>query len=107
MMRVLRQFVIAALLASCAHAAELAILRNGFAIRHVSREVVGMNTRLHIDSGGYVDVPTAQIESFERDDAPPAVQSSSGAAQAFANPNPAKALTASSAVPVQANSQPF
>jgi len=57
-------------LAGFAHAADLAVLRNGFTIQHVSREVVGANTRLHMAAGGYVDVPSEQIEAFQHDDAP-------------------------------------
>ena len=59
-------FLIAPLLAS---AADLALLRNGFTIRHERREVVGSVTRLYLarDSNGYVDVPTADIDHFEKD----------------------------------------
>src|SRR5271165_1722482 len=54
------------------HAAELANLRNGFSLRHEHHEVIGETTRLYMSTdpaGGYVDVPTAEIESFEA--APP------------------------------------
>ena len=50
------------------HAAELANLRNGFSLRHQHHEVIGDTTRLYMSgdpAGGYVDVPTADIESFE------------------------------------------
>jgi len=63
--------LVAPLLAS---AADLALLRNGFSIRHERREVVGTVTRLYLasDSSGYVDVPTADIDHFEKDlSAPP------------------------------------
>ena len=56
------------LVAAQLHAAELANLRNGFSLRHEHHEVVGSTTRLYMSadpSGGYVDVPTADIESFE------------------------------------------
>src|SRR5947209_20503966 len=55
-------------LAQCA-AADLAVLRNGFTIRHERREVIGSTTRLFLGSAdaGYVDVPTASIEGFEKD----------------------------------------
>ena len=49
-------------------AAELANLRNGFNIRHEHHEIVGDVTRLYTGvsaDAGYIDVPTAQIESFE------------------------------------------
>src|SRR5271166_5345309 len=65
-------FLGAPLLAS---GADIARLRNGFSIRHERREVIGSVTRLYLnaDSNGYVDVPTADIDSFEKDmTAPPA-----------------------------------
>src|SRR5215813_14135324 len=50
-------------------AADLAVLRNGFTIRHERRETLGENTRLFTgtDSGSYVDVPTSEIQGFEKD----------------------------------------
>src|SRR5438067_6173930 len=49
--------------------ADLAILHNGFSIRHERRETVGSITRLYLgpDKGGYVDIATDQIERFEKD----------------------------------------
>jgi hypothetical protein len=48
-------------------AGEVAVLRNGFSIRHERREVVGDTTRLYVSADGssFVDVPTAEIEHFE------------------------------------------
>jgi len=48
-------------------AGEMAVLRNGFSIRHERREVIGEVTRLYTkaDGSSYVDVPTAEIEHFE------------------------------------------
>jgi hypothetical protein len=48
-------------------AGEVAVLRNGFSIRHERREVVGDTTRLYVtaDGSSFVDVPTAEIEHFE------------------------------------------
>lgn len=48
-------------------AAEVAVLKNGFSIRHERREVVGNVTRLYVNADGssYVDVPTEEIEHFE------------------------------------------
>jgi len=64
-----------ALVASCsaAGAADLAILRNGNSIRHERRQIVGVITRLYLSdsSSGYIEIPTDQIERFERDTAPP------------------------------------
>lgn len=53
-------------------AAEMVNLRNGFSIRHEWHETLGATTRLYFGgdaAGGFVDVATAQIESFEA--APP------------------------------------
>lgn len=48
-------------------AGEVAVLKNGFSIRHERREVVGDVTRLYVNADGssFVDVPTADIEHFE------------------------------------------
>jgi soluble lytic murein transglycosylase-like protein len=48
-------------------AGEMAVLRNGFSIRHERRKVIGTVTRLYVNADGssYVDVPTAEIEHFE------------------------------------------
>jgi len=62
--------LVSALLAgSAAHAGEIAVLRNGFTIRHEHRSVIGANTRLFLDgdTSSYVDVPTADIANFEKD----------------------------------------
>jgi hypothetical protein len=54
-------------------AADVAILHNGFSIRHERREIMGETTRLYLnrDSSGYVDVQTSEIDRFERDLTPP------------------------------------
>src|SRR5712692_10782237 len=54
-------------------ASDLAILHNGFSIRHERREVMGSVTRLYLtaDGSGYVDVHTDEIERFEKDLSPP------------------------------------
>jgi soluble lytic murein transglycosylase-like protein len=62
------QLGILALCAAQLHAAEFANLRNGFSLRHEHHEVIGAQTRLYMSNdpaGGYVDVATADIESFE------------------------------------------
>jgi len=54
--------------ASCLHGAEIANLRNGFSIQHERHESQGAITRLYLGSdlaSSYVEVATAQIESFE------------------------------------------
>ena len=48
-------------------AGEVAVLKNGFAIKHERREIVGDLTRLYVslDGSSFIDVPTAEIEHFE------------------------------------------
>jgi len=52
-------------------ASEVAVLKNGFSIKHERREIVGDLTRLYVNAEGssFIDVPTAEIEHFEA--APP------------------------------------
>jgi len=63
-----------------ASAGDVAMLRNGFSIRHQRREVIGSVTRLYLASesgskdAGYVDVPTADIDHFEPDLLMPAAE---------------------------------
>jgi len=66
MRRVLQFGVLALVTASQLPAAEMANLRNGFSIRHERHEVQGETTRLYLADGesGYVDIATAEIESF-------------------------------------------
>lgn len=61
--------VAVALLARPATAAELAILRNGFTIRHEHRLVMGSTTRLYlaVDDSNFTDVPTEEITGYEKD----------------------------------------
>jgi soluble lytic murein transglycosylase-like protein len=63
-----------AALASPASAAELAVLRNGFSIRHEHRLVMGPTTRLYLgaDDSSFTDVPTTEIIGYEKDLASPA-----------------------------------
>lgn len=48
-------------------AADSAVLRNGFSIRHERRQVIGTITRLYVDGNDsdFVDVPTEEIDHFE------------------------------------------
>jgi hypothetical protein len=61
--------VAVALLARPATAAELAILRNGFTIRHDHRLMMGTTTRLYLaaDDSNFTDVPTEEITGYEKD----------------------------------------
>lgn len=71
---------IIALAALPCFAGEVAVLKNGFSIRHERREVVGDVTRLYVNADGssFVDVPTAEIEHFEAAAEEPAGLSASG-----------------------------
>jgi soluble lytic murein transglycosylase-like protein len=62
------------LLSHWALAEEVALLRNGYTIPHEHRAVIGDVTRLYLNSGtaSYIDVPTADIEGFEKDLTQPA-----------------------------------
>ncbi len=57
------------LLAVQASATDIAILRNGFTIRHESRAPLGETTRLFLTSDGasFVDIRTAEIDRIEPD----------------------------------------
>ena len=60
-----------ALVATCCSASEYAVMRNGFALKHERREVVGEITRLYLtasSASSFVDVPSADIEHFEKDE---------------------------------------
>lgn len=61
--------LVLSLLAIPSLAADLAILRNGFSIRHERRELVGGVTRLYMgnDKAGFVDIPTVEIDHYEKD----------------------------------------
>ena len=71
-LRTIRAIVVIALMAVPCFAGEVAVLKNGFSIRHERREVVGDVTRLYVNADGssFVDVPTAEIEHFEAADDP-------------------------------------
>jgi soluble lytic murein transglycosylase-like protein len=60
------------MLTTLCSASEYAVMRNGFALKHERREVVGEITRLYLtneDSSSFVDVPSSNIERFEKDEA--------------------------------------
>ncbi|MGA8271239.1 MAG: lytic transglycosylase domain-containing protein [Candidatus Sulfotelmatobacter sp.] len=48
-------------------AADSAVLRNGFSIRHERRKIMGDITRLYIDGdqSNFIDIPTSEIDHFE------------------------------------------
>ena len=61
-----------ALVCVSASPAEIAVLRNGFSIRHKRHEARDNVTRLYLNEtlDDYADVPTAEIVGFENDDPP-------------------------------------
>ena len=62
-----RTLIVLILCALSCVASEVAVLKNGFAIKHERKEVLGSITRLYVSADGssFVDVPTAEIEHFE------------------------------------------
>jgi transglycosylase-like protein with SLT domain len=80
---------ILALAALPCFAGDVAVLKNGFSIRHERREVVGEVTRLYVNADGssFVDIPTAEIEHYEAaPDLPKAAFTRNDGAQAAGNP---------------------
>jgi len=98
-MRLLRPIAIGILLLAAqvsASAAEIAVLRNGSQINFVRKEEISPGTtRLYLASG-HLDMPTADIESFEKEE-PPAPVPAENASENVANPNPAVAAISSAA----------
>ena len=76
-------------------AADLAVLRNGNSIRHEHKEVLGAVTRLYLGatSDGYVEIPTDQIDHYERDTTPLAKTVSAPQSAAAFNPQRQEILT--------------
>jgi hypothetical protein len=64
-------------------AADSAILRNGFSIRHERRQVIGAITRLFVDgdNSSFVDIPTIEIDHFEVAPVEPKISPQMGTAQ--------------------------
>ncbi len=84
MRRVFQLGLVLGLLVAQLPAAEMANLRNGFSIRHERHETLGETTRLYLGSdasGGFVDVATAQIESFEAAPPDPVVSNTASSAR--------------------------
>jgi hypothetical protein len=91
---------------TCASGADLAILRNGNSIRHERRQVVGKVTRLYLSdvASGYIEIPTDQIERFERDTAPAPLKAQPPVSHSAASQGPASASQSqASATPVNMN----
>jgi len=80
------------LFARPATAAELAILRNGFSIRHEHRLVMGTTTRLYFtaDDASFTDVPTEEITGYEKDLSLPLPSAAASDAAIAASPGSVK-----------------
>ena len=77
----------------CALGADVAVLRNGFSITHLRREQIGENTRLYT-AEGYMDIPTDQIVSIEKEETPPPQPADPQPQQSAVQPQPAPVQTA-------------
>ena len=99
-MKWLSPFATVLLLSVACAASDLAVLRNGFTIRHESRAQVGESTRLFTskDRASFVDVLTADVERYEKDDSIPAMPATSrAAAKSISTPQSvANAITSAS-----------
>ena len=70
-------------------AGDVAVLKNGFEIRHERRAVIGEVTRLYTkaDNSSFVDVPSSEIDHFEaRPDLPAAAAAAAGSSPAASAP---------------------
>lgn len=74
-MQMLRKLGLLALLGAAlpALAADIAVLRNGFEVRHERREVAGDRTRLYVSAGGYVEVANGDIAEIKQEEYVPPV----------------------------------
>jgi hypothetical protein len=71
-MRIITKFAVGlafSAVSASSFATDVAILRNGFSIRHERREIIGEVTRLYLnsDGSGFVDVRNEEVDHFERD----------------------------------------
>lgn len=95
-MKFVSKIVVLLVLGACAASGgEIAILSNGFSIRHDHRAVVDQVTRLYLSAGNdsYVDIPTAEIVRFDWDPTP----ARRLASPAAASPDVGAAVSAASA----------
>jgi len=84
-----------AMACTAAVAADLAVLENGNSIRHEHRRDIGSVTRLYLgaDEESFIDVPTKEIDHFEKDTSPaPLPASSSSTPPSAKSPSPVPAV---------------
>src|SRR3954471_17892991 len=96
-----KQFRCAALLlglSATSFATDMAVLCNGFSIPHERREQIGATTRLYLslDGTNYADVPTEQIERFEK--GPPSLPAPKVQAAPASFPMPSSPATLDQAI---------
>ncbi len=92
-----------AICAQPADAADLAVLSNGFSIRHERHQTMGTTTRLFFsaDDSNFTDLPTADIASYEKDlTSPPALGGDAGAALLATGNAPARVARSGPAMPL-------
>ena len=94
-----------AMLALPCFAGEVAVLRNGFSIRHERREIVGTVTRLYVsvDGSSFVDIPTIEIEHFEAAPELPVLGSRLPVSAKSSTPTASPFVRASQKLPVPLN----
>ena len=68
MKRIAQCVLVALLFVANVLAADVAVLKNGFTIRHERRQVIGATTRLYLPGGGYVDVPSDEIAEIQTEE---------------------------------------
>jgi hypothetical protein len=76
-------------------AADLAVLRNGNSIRHEHKEILGLVTRLYLGAtkDGYIEIPTDQIDHYEKDTTPPPKAAPANVRATVVTPQRQEALT--------------
>jgi hypothetical protein len=84
-------------------AADLAVLRNGFTIRHDHRQILGTSTRLFFfaDDSSFTDVPTAEITSYEKDLSLPPLSAPLAARPAATSTAPRPLVVPSASIPTR------
>jgi soluble lytic murein transglycosylase-like protein len=97
----LKKLVVGAMLALVlpSFATDVAVLRNGFEIRHERREIAADKTRLFVTSGGYVEVATSDIADIQHEEyvAPPPVLATASTAPKAVGPLDVHRLAATAA----------
>jgi soluble lytic murein transglycosylase-like protein len=88
----LKRLAIAAFLATALPllGQDVAVLRNGFELRHERREVIGDDTRLYVGPASYVEVKTANILEIKTEEYVPPAPEQKAVVAASASASPGK-----------------